>query len=219
MHPFEIRTSAHELAGALAAVAADGGGPVQWWVTEPTAVTVDAAARHGLEAGRDLLQLRVALPADAPKPIALRSFVVGQDEDDWLAVNNRAFAAHTEQGGWTRADVAAREAEPWFDADGFLLHHDPVTGRLAGFVWTKVHERPERLGEIYVIATDPDFGGRGLGRALTLAGLDDLHTRHGIDVGMLYVDADNAGAVHLYESIGFTLHHTDRAFVGTVPAS
>ena len=45
-------------------------------------------------------------------------------------------------------------------------------GRLAGFCWTKVHDDEEPpLGEIYVIAVDPDFVGRGLGRALTVAGL------------------------------------------------
>jgi len=206
------------LTRALDAIRERGGGEVRWWVSDPVDEDTAAATNAGLHAERDLLQMFVPLPVDeVAAPIALRSFVCGQDEDAWVEVNNRAFADHPEQGGWTREVIEAREAEPWFDREGFLLHDDPDTGRLAGFVWTKVHddERP-RLGEIYVIAVDPDFGGRKLGRALTLAGLDWMHRTRGIDHGMLYVDGANEPAVRLYTSIGFTIDHTDRAYAGRV---
>jgi mycothiol synthase len=158
--------------------------------------------------------MRVALPVEDPPDISLRSFRPGIDEDAWLEVNNRAFDWHPEQGGWDRETLEQREAEEWFDPDGFLLHERD--GRLAGFCWTKVHDDHDPpLGEIYVIAVDPDFHGQHLGRALTLAGLDSLH-RRGLEIGMLYVDAANTPAVRLYEKLGFTVHHIDRAYVGDV---
>ncbi len=35
---------------------------------------------------------------------------------------------------------------------------------------------------------------------------------------MLYVDGDNTPALRLYEGLGFTLDHVDRAYVGDVEA-
>ena len=125
-------------------------------------------------------------------------------------MNNRAFAGHPEQGAWDRAEIEGREAEPWFDPAGFLcLWSD---GRLVASCWTKCHRDPEALGEIYVISVDPDHHGRGLGRTLTVAGLDWLAGR-GLPAGMLYVDGANTAAVSMYRSLGFTEHHRDWAFV------
>ena len=63
----------------------------------------------------------------------------------------------------------------------------------------------------------PTFPGRGLGRQLTLAGLDYLHEQ-GITEAMLYVDASNARAVKLYMDLGFTINHIDRAYTGDIAA-
>ncbi|MGH9178377.1 MAG: mycothiol synthase [Acidimicrobiales bacterium] len=207
---------------ALEVIGEEGGGPVSLWVPKPGPASDGVATSAGLRHSRDLYQMRRPLPVGEPYRLGTRPFEPGRDEHAWLEVNNRAFAAHPEQGGWDLDCLKRREAEAWFDPSGFLLHE--VDGRLAGFVWTKVHADPAdhhhgpRLGEIYVVAVDPDFQGQGLGRRLVLAGLD-LMAGRGVPMGMLYVDASNTGAVRLYEHLGFTVDHVDRAYTGEVPGS
>jgi mycothiol synthase len=204
------------LAAAVDVVAGDGGGRVQWWAFDATPADDDLARAAGLAMTRELHQMRVPLPSDLPFDVTTRPFEPGRDEAAWLAVNNRAFATHPEQGGWTAETLDQRERESWFDPDGFLLHERD--GRLAAFCWTKLHHSEDPvLGEIYVIAVDPDFQGLGLGRQLTLAGLASI-ADHDVRVGILYVDGDNTGAVALYEKLGFTIHRTDRAYTAEVPA-
>jgi len=146
-----------------------------------------------------------------PDGVELRAFRPGTDDAAWLRVNNRAFANHPDQGGWVEEILARRMAEPWFDPAGFLLAWRGT--ELAGSCWTKVHTEPEHLGEIFVIGVDPDAQGIGLGRTLTLAGLDHLAAVRGCPTCVLYVAAANAPAVGLYESIGFVVHRTDTALV------
>lgn len=201
---------------ALDTVADQGGGLARLWVRAGHPTLTAAAAGLGFREERSLHQLQRPLPVDAPWSLTVRPFVVGQDEDAWLEVNNRAFSWHPEQGGWTREDLAERVAEPWFDPAGFLLHEED--GRLIGFCWTKEHRDVDPpLGEIYVIAVDPAAGRKGLGGPLTLAGLDHLHQR-GLGMGMLYVDGANTAAIRLYERLGFTVHHTDVAWTIDVAA-
>ncbi len=176
----------------------------------------------GLTDRRDLLQLRrpLPVPADHPTraaapPLATRPFRPGADDLAWLRVNNRAFAAHPDQGHETPQTLADRTAEPWFDATGFLVADDASRpGELAGFCWTKVHPPTDadlELGEIYVIGVDPSHRGEGLGPSLTLAGLDHLG-RRGIATANLYVDADNEPARRLYDRLGFTAHTRRRVY-------
>ncbi|MEU1597765.1 mycothiol synthase [Streptomyces sp. NPDC005708] len=179
-----------------------------------------SAARHlaqvlGLSLFRELRQLRRPLTdLDLPEPklpdgVTVRTFVPGQDDAAWLAVNAAAFAHHPEQGSLTQRDLDDRKAEPWFDPQGFFLaEREGERGpELIGFHWTKVHAE-EQLGEVYVLGVRPGAQGGGLGRALTTIGLRHLAAQ-ALPTAMLYVDADNKAALTVYERLGFTTHETD----------
>jgi mycothiol synthase len=157
----------------------------------------------------------LAEPLDQPvlaAGLTLRTFAPGQDEAGWLSLNGRAFAKHPEQGGWTRHDLELREREPWFDPAGFFIAERD--GRMAGFHWTKVPD--PGVGEVYVVGVDPDEQGSGLGRALTLAGLQHLRDL-GVAQAMLYVDEDNVPAIRMYEALGFTRATVDAMYRSASP--
>ncbi|MEU1585798.1 mycothiol synthase [Micromonospora sp. NPDC005710] len=191
-------------------VLASATGPLRAWAHGDHPSAAALAVDLGFTRARVLWQLRRPLAAPLGEPrlpdgVALRAFRPGADDAAWLTLNARAFAEHPEQGRWTPDDLRVRLAEPWFDPAGFLLAEETATGRLLGFHWTKVHERPgsARIGEVYVLGVEPTAHGGGLGRALTTAGLAHLRDRRGLDRVMLYVDDSNTGAVALYERLGF----------------
>jgi mycothiol synthase len=208
VHPAHRR---HGYGSALLAAAGDG--KLSFWAHGDHARSF--AEKSGFARTRVLWQMRRSL-ADfsevsvLPDGVTLRHFRPGHDEQAWLAVNARAFAHHPEQGRWTVDDLRLREAEPWFDPAGFLLAVD-LEDTLLGFHWTKVHPPTGAdlaIGEIYVLGVDPGGHRRGLGKALSVAGLQHL-AETGLTQAMLYVDESNAAAVALYRGLGFEIYQTD----------
>jgi len=175
------------------------------------------AERHGFQRVRTVVQMRRSLGDPIPEidpSIAIRSFLVGLDEPAWLSLNNIAFAGHPEQADWSERDFQIRRQESWFEPTGFLIAE--MDGEMAGFCWTKVHgghshqhsptdpiHDHDPIGEIYIMGVSPKFRQRGVGRAVTIAGLRYLRYQ-GIYSAMLYVDSSNASAMKLYQSLGFT---------------
>ncbi|MDQ2709058.1 MAG: mycothiol synthase [Actinomycetota bacterium] len=242
-----------EGAGQESAGQGQGGGEqgarLRLWAHGEHPGAVRLAQKMGFRQVRTLWQLRRSLlaplgagpsaaarAAELPAGVRLRPFVVGQDEAEFLRVNNAAFDWHPEQGGWDVEQLKLREAEPWFDPAGFLLAVEDTedsadstedTGdgsgkkheRLLGFHWTKVHgaeqhgeHQHEPIGEVYVLGVDPAARGRRLGAGLTLAGLRYLRGL-GLREVMLYVEADNDAAVNVYRNLGFTRWDTDVAYL------
>jgi len=222
-------------------------GRLRLWAHGEQSGAAPLAASLGFRRSRTLFQMRRSLYAALPDPVwpdgvRLRSFLPGLDDEEWVALNARAFVELPDQGGWTLTDLHVRMREPWFDAEGFLVAEDsgPDGDRMIGFHWTKVHGADahhhghvhahehdgadrhvhehddehhghEPIGEVYVVGIDPGHRGHGLGRALTLAGLQHLRAR-GLPDAMLYVDAQNTAAIALYTSLGFTKWDVDVEF-------
>lgn len=234
VHP-EYRGRGHGTALTRALLDASGG-RLRLWAHGGHPAARHIAGSLGLSLVRELRQMRRPLTGDEapglpeaklPDGVRVRTFVPGQDEDAWLALNAAAFAHHPEQGGWTAADLRARMAEEWFDPAGFFLatresegaarsaslggRWRETGGPLVGFHWTKVHAK-ERLGEIYVLGVHPAEQGTGLGQALATTGL--RHLAHlGLPAAMLYVDADNASALRVYQRLGFAIHEVDLMYL------
>jgi mycothiol synthase len=185
------------------------GSAIRAWIFQPR--LAEAAVRAGFAPERELFKLELQLPLGLgsrwPEGVRAEPFVVGKDEDSWLAVNNAAFLGHPENGRWTREVLDDRFSQPWFRAEDLVMAWRD--GDLAGFCWVKPAEKG---GEIYVIAVAPAHQGRGLGRALLVDGLNRIEAAGGRSA-FLYVDAGNQAALALYRSIGFYLDHVDRSYV------
>ena len=155
--------------------------------------------RHILKLHRSLLD---SIPP-IPTGFEIVAFLPSQQREEWLALNNKIFAKHPEQGNWVMADLETRMNEPWFDAEGFFIATNDK--KIVGFCWTKIHHdfvNQDPIGEIYVVGVDPDNKKNGLGKALTITGLNYLVAKN-LKQAMLYVDADNGPALAMYQGLGF----------------
>ncbi len=101
------------------------------------------------------------------------------------------------------AVCADEDVDVWVATEG---------SEIAGFVALKLHAQ-DRMGEIYMIAVDPDFQRRGIAAALTRHSLDQLE-QAGMTTVMVETGGDpgHAPARRTYESAGFRLLPVARYF-------
>jgi len=119
--------------------------------------------------------------------------VYGELHPDWRVNQQKAV----------EGVCAAEDTKVWVAIDA---------GSTVGFVAVKLHSETS-LGEIYMIAVDPDFQRRGIGTALTEFALDWMKDA-GMSVAMVETGGDpgHAPARRTYEKLGFGLLPIARYF-------
>src|SRR5215217_6436558 len=131
------------------------------------------------------LSLRAWAPVFASLERVLGSDVFGRLHPDW----------REDQRGAVEGVLAAKERRVWVaEADGTAV----------GFVAVRLH-RESGMGEIYMLAVDPDHQG-GVGTSLTEFALERLKDA-GMAVAMVETGGDpgHAAARRTYEKAGFVL--------------
>ncbi|MCC5635031.1 GNAT family N-acetyltransferase [Nostoc sp. CHAB 5844] len=85
-------------------------------------------------------------------------------------------------------------------------------GSTVGFVAVKLHSE-DSMGEIYMVAVDPDFQGQGIGSALIQFVLNWMKDTE-MSIAMVETGGDpgHAPARHTYEKMGFGLFPVARYF-------
>lgn len=222
--------------GALLLEAALAHGGTEFWTRGSRSAPHVLATRAGMAPVRHLWCMSATPPADSSATpdtwfdetgdYTIDTYRGHQDDAGLLAVNAAAFGALPDQGSWTQEDLDARLSAPWFQpADLLVLRH---ADRIVGFHWTKVHppgsaglpagDTASPVGEVYVLALDPQFQGRGIAGRLLQAGLAHLRDR-GCGQVMLYVDDTNTAARRLYLRQGFRDERLDMLYRRPEPDS
>ncbi|NJO40267.1 MAG: GNAT family N-acetyltransferase [Cyanobacteria bacterium CRU_2_1] len=109
-------------------------------------------------------------------------------------------------------DVCAAEDTHVWVARVFDRPEVNDAGSTVGFVAVKLHSE-DSMGEIYMVAVDPDFQGHGIGSALIEFALDWMKEA-GMSIAMVETGGDpgHAPARHTYEKAGFGLWPVARYF-------
>jgi ribosomal protein S18 acetylase RimI-like enzyme len=140
------------------------------------------------------LSLRAWAPVFASLEQVLGSEIFGRMHPDWREDQRRAVE-----------DVCvAKEGRVWVAE---------VDGAAVGFVAIELHHPERSMGEISMLAVDPDHQGSGIGTALTEFALERLEDA-GMKVAMVETGGDpgHAAARRTYEKAGYVLLPIARYF-------
>ena len=214
----EGRRTPHPGSGRPAAPDPDSPGQARPGRSEPGRGPVSGGPRAGV---------RPAADADAPAAAALHA---GQISQGFLSLLGQGFLRRLYRRINRFPGSFLLIAESRGATVGFIAGSTDVAGLYRNFLWhdgipaavqaagpliggwrrvldTLGHARSGGSGvgrgpELLAVAVDPTWQGRGVGRSLVLAFVDEVVARGG-NAAHVVVGADNRGAVSLYERAGF----------------
>ncbi len=179
----------------------------------------------GFTAERYFFSMARSLNEPIPEPQLPEGFTLrhrrGDEEAEaWVEMYNQSFIDHWNHHELTVERVLHESQYPYYKPELDLIAV-AADGTFAAFCYCKINsEKNQRNkcseGWIITLGTRRGFRQRGLGRAMLLAGMQQLKAQ-GIQTAKLDVDADNPhGAGRLYESVGFCKLQTMISFVKDV---
>jgi GNAT superfamily N-acetyltransferase len=126
-------------------------------------------------------------------------------DDEWRALRDLRLAALADSPDafWTRYEEAIeRTDEEWREWTSLPCHVAVEDGRLVGMVAGFPSRSDTETADLIAMFVAPEARGRGVGRALVEA---QIRWAEGEGFGRveLMVNAQNDGAIRLYETLGF----------------
>ena len=126
-------------------------------------------------------------------------------DDEWRALRELRLAALADapDAFWTRYEEAIeRSDEEWREWTALPCHVAVEDGRLVGMVAGMADRDDDTRADVIAMFVAPEARRRGVGRALVEAQVRWAEAEGYRRVGLM-VNAANAGAIGLYESLGF----------------
>ena len=152
-----------------------------------------------------LVSKSVATPAAAvlPDGFTVRT-MLGLDEVPELTyLQNEAFKSHFGYSPNTEDEIKASLLATGAGVDDVVMIHDS-SEQLVAYCWTVTSDRDgSSIGRIGMTGVLPRARKIGLGRAFAEAGFNHL-VRRQVNSIELDVDSDNASAIRIYSSLGFS---------------
>lgn len=169
---------------------------------------------HGWIKNRDFLTLGRSLLTPLPAPQVPDGFELAYisgtplELQHWVQLYNDTFCDH-----WNHHPITVKTLEHWLSHPAYQPELNLVAisdqGIWAAFCYSLIKPTiqngvPGKSGWIELLGTHPQFRHQGLGRAILLAGLEELKKRK-VEIAKLTLDAGNeTGATRLYHSVGLT---------------